>query len=85
MRKAGDTDWDVTEASFVIGYTKISYQSGLLVFFTLANIVTYSDIDKMASTKFFFLIFGGHKSFCGATDTPVLDFWWCLTWVSKPG
>ena len=23
-------------------------------------------------------------SFCGATDTPVLDFWWCLLWVSKP-
>ena len=23
-------------------------------------------------------------SICGATDTPVLDFWWCLLWVSKP-
>ena len=23
----------------------------------------------------FFLIFGGHLSFYGATDTPVLDFW----------
>ena len=22
--------------------------------------------------------------FCGATDTPVLDFWWCLLWVLKP-
>ena len=21
--------------------------------------------------------------FYGATDTPVLDFWWCLLWVSK--
>ena len=21
---------------------------------------------------------------CGATDTPVLDFWWCLLWISKP-
>ena len=21
-----------------------------------------------------------HKSFCGATDTPVLDFWWRLPW-----
>ena len=21
--------------------------------------------------------------FCGATDTPVLDFWWCLLWVSS--
>ena len=23
--------------------------------------------------------------FRGATDTPVLDFWWHLSWVSKPG
>ena len=23
--------------------------------------------------------------FCGATDTPVFDFWWHLPWVSKPG
>ena len=22
--------------------------------------------------------------FCGATDTPILDFWWRLVWVSKP-
>ena len=22
--------------------------------------------------------------FCGATDTPVSDFWWRLLWVSKP-
>ena len=22
--------------------------------------------------------------FCGATDTPILNFWWCLLWVSKP-
>ena len=34
---------------------------------------------------FFFLIFGGHESFWGATDTPVLDFWQHLPWVSKPG
>ena len=24
------------------------------------------------------------KKICGATDTHVLDFWWCLLWVSKP-
>ena len=35
---------------------------------------------------FFFFFFGGHESFfSGATDTSVLDFWWCLPWVSKPG
>ena len=22
--------------------------------------------------------------FCGATDTHVLDFWWCMPWISKP-
>ena len=26
---------------------------------------------------------GGHQSFCGATDTPALDFWWCLLWVQS--
>ena len=25
--------------------------------------------------RFFFKIFVGHMSICGATDTPVLDFW----------
>ena len=35
--------------------------------------------------RIFFLKIGGHKSFCGATDTPDLDFWWGLNWVSKLG
>ena len=36
--------------------------------------------------SFFFLKFLEDMSpFCGATDTPVLDFWWRLPWVSKPG
>ena len=29
-------------------------------------------------------IFWDISPFCGATDTPVLDFWWCLVWVLKP-
>ena len=34
---------------------------------------------------FFFLKFLEDMSpFCGATDTPILDFWWRLLWVSKP-
>ena len=32
---------------------------------------------------FFKKNFGGQMSFYGAIDTPVLDFWWCLLWVSK--
>ena len=31
------------------------------------------------------IFFGGHQFFFGATDTPVLDFWWHLPWVSKLG
>ena len=37
---------------------------------------------------FFFIfkkIFVGHMSICAASDTPVLDFWWRLLWVSNPG
>ena len=26
----------------------------------------------------------GISPFCGATDTPVLDFWWHVLWVWKP-
>ena len=33
----------------------------------------------------FFLNFRGHKSFLWGHWYPVLDFWWCLPWVSKPG
>ena len=34
----------------------------------------------------FFKKFGQESPFRGATDTPVLNFWWCLRpWVSKPG
>ena len=54
--------------------------------------------DKVCAAYTFFerpLAFYGQKvfifnfwedisRFCGATDTPVLDFWWTLSWVSKP-
>ena len=33
---------------------------------------------------FFFKFLEDMSPFCGATDTPILDFWWCLLWVSKP-
>ena len=41
---------------------------------------------KILGPFYFFLkkFFVGHMSICGATDTPVLDFWWRLLWVSKP-
>ena len=36
--------------------------------------------------NFFFLnkLLEDMSPFCGATDTPILDFWWRLLWVSKP-
>ena len=33
---------------------------------------------------FFFKCLEDMSPFCGATDTPILDFWWHLLWVSKP-
>ena len=38
------------------------------------------------SRKFFsiFKFLEDTSPLCGATKTPVLDFWWCLLWVSKP-
>ena len=38
------------------------------------------------SRKFFFIFkfLEDTSPLCGATKTPVLDFWWCLLWVSKP-
>ena len=35
---------------------------------------------EISPNKFFLLNFGRHLSFYGATDTPVLDFWWCHLW-----
>ena len=33
---------------------------------------------------FFYNTLYNISPFCGATDIPVLDFWWCLLWISKP-
>ena len=40
--------------------------------------------NRRLGNTFLKKVFGGHVSFFGATGTPVLDFWWCLPWVSKP-
>ena len=34
---------------------------------------------------FFLKLLEDMSIFCGATDIPVLDFWWRLPWVSEPG
>ena len=42
-------------------------------------------LDGGRRQPLFFTIFWRTSShFCGATDIPVLDFWWRLLWVSKP-
>ena len=43
----------------------------------------YHHFMKLPDISSFFKVFGRHMSF-GATGTPVLDFSWCLLWVSKP-
>ena len=47
-----------------------------------------SSRDKQTIRKirdsFFKKILEDIRPFRGATDTPVLDFWWYLLWVSKP-
>ena len=40
---------------------------------------------KNKFTSFIFKFLEDTSPFCGATDNPVLDFWWHLSWVSKPG
>ena len=61
----------------------------LFVFVTFWTVLSSCDTEQKNNANkwhyvVFFLKIGGHKSFCGATDTPILDFWWCLPWVSKP-
>ena len=47
------------------------------------NVVPFVSVQQSSNT--YFKKTGRHfVSFCGAIDTPVLDFWWCLPWVSKP-
>ena len=58
---------------------KLTCNKMLQIFVWLGNIIGWY--------KFVFIFlkfFGGHKSFHGATDTSVLDFWWCLLCILKP-
>ena len=51
-------------------------------------IFNFWPVKKTISSFVFFCFFlkflEDMSPFCGATDTPVSDFWWCLLWVSKP-
>ena len=56
------------------------------------NEVVYHDKKNFRVSKIFKIPFflkkkhfwEGISPFCRATDTPVLDFWWHLDWVSRP-
>ena len=41
--------------------------------------------DETSYNENFFFKLEDISPFCGATKTPVLDFWWCLPWLLKPG
>ena len=47
----------------------------------------FRKLDEVVCRQFFFVfqkILEDISPFCGATDTPFMDFWWCLFWISKP-
>ena len=74
-----------------VWYCLVMLIGGCLVIFCFGLTIedqNYSWCPKLIIAGIFlnFLNFFEDMSpFCGATDTPVLDFWWCLPWVSKPG
>ena len=47
----------------------------------ISELVKYSKYLFFLKKKHFW---EGISPFCRATDTPVLDFWWHLDWVSRP-
>ena len=47
----------------------------------------FRKLDEVVCRQFFFVFqkfLEDISPFCGATDTPFMDFWWCLFWISKP-
>ena len=57
---------------------------GLLLFRELI-LATLHQRTHFTSDQFFKKNLEDISPFCGATDTPVLDFWWHLPWSLKPG
>ena len=49
------------------------------------QIFCHDEDDWNIRNDFLKHFWGDISPFCGATDTPVLEFWWRLLWVSKPG
>ena len=80
-------------ATIRVKYTRTEYRRNLgtrvlqyLIFISLNPHFFkrfYVTITVKNVLLFFKTNFGEQESFCGATDTPVLYFWWCLPWVSR--
>ena len=44
-----------------------------------------SEVDSDIFSFFLLKFLEDISPFCGAADTPIMDFWWRLPWVSNPG
>ena len=51
----------------------------------LSHVTLLEILDWYPFFSLFFKFFKGHMSFLWGHWYPVLDFWWRLPWVSKPG
>ena len=77
-----------------IRHQRLDFQAFIYIYLCafkiqIGSIATITKCENLHSEFCWILFkkkFEGHQSFYWeATDTPVLGFWWCLAWVSKPG
>ena len=61
---------------------KVPFQTQTVCLWAFATVVLFV-FTLLELTSFYKKLFGGHKSFLWGHWYPVLDFWWCLPWVSK--
>ena len=60
------------------------FYSPTLLSWTRIDVSYNKDINHVVFSSFFFQkSLDGISAFCRATDTPVLNFWWCLPWISN--
>ena len=80
LRKSDVLLWII---STIYGWKTIP--SGCRFFFHYrALILKIQCCEKTLEMYLCSIFFKIYESFFGATDTPVLNFWWRLPWVSKP-